>query len=368
DDSVSLYRIINTPSRGIGPKTLQELELWAGSLGLSSGRALLYLAEMQAQRGSIDDAQLSARSARLLLNVGQMLAEFRRAYEERTLAELLGFVLERTGYLSDLHDGTEEGENRVSNVRELFTAVERYEHAPAAVTLPLFLEEAALVSDVDEADWDADAVTLLTLHAAKGLEFDTVFIVGLEEGICPHSRSLDDPESMEEERRLAYVGITRAKRRLYLLRAFRRNLYGSSELRDPSRFLLDIPPNLLAGDGVRLSTPVSAAMRPSAPSRQERRGLFAQRRARVQQARETFASMRRDSRADFKAGDLAETRNYESQAPCAFGVGEQVLHPLFGSGTVVSSKRVGDDEEVTVAFEGRGVKRLMASFANLQKK
>jgi DNA helicase II / ATP-dependent DNA helicase PcrA len=386
DDSISLYRVINVPSRGIGPRTLEELELYAGSLGLSPGRALLHLAETEAPGSSKQDysSDLSTRSAHLLLSFGKLLASLRRAYEQQPLSELLQLVLDKTGYLDDLRDGTEEGENRINNVRELFTAIGNGD-ALARITLPAFLEQAALVSDVDETDWNTDAVTLLTLHSAKGLEFDTVFIVGLEEGICPHSRSMEDPDGMEEERRLCYVGITRAKRHLYLLRTFRRSLYGSDELREPSRFLLDIPPNLVDGNLVRRPTDSHGAQnnrratswaqegtkqRRSGAAGAERTGLG--QRAR-QQAR-TSREGRRQRRASYAgeepidaAQDAPHLALAAAKAACEYTPGESVIHPIFGPGIVVDSKLVGDDEEVTVAFEGLGVKRLMASFANLEK-
>ena len=391
DDSIGLYRVINVPSRGIGPKTLEELELYAGSLGLSPGRALLHLAQTEA--ADTTDDILSSRSARLLRSFGQLLASLQQAYEEQTLQELLQLVLDKTGYLDDLRDGTEEGENRISNVRELFTAIGNGD-GPARITLPAFLEQAALVSDVDETDWNTDAVTLLTLHSAKGLEFETVFIVGLEEGICPHSRSMEDHDGMEEERRLCYVGITRAKDHLYLLRTFRRTLYGSDELREPSRFLLDIPPSLLDGNLVRRAT-ASRSTRDGGRGTSWMQNSASQRRGgaantgRASQREHGAAGQRRQQAESFRESRRSRTSGNRDQerrpshridepldapqaaAPakraCDYTPGESVIHPIFGSGTVVASKLVGDDEEVTVAFEELGVKRLMASFANLEK-
>ena len=160
-------------------------------------------------------------------------------------------------------------------MQELFSVTDDYSNMPPEAALSTFLEEVALVADVDELDANADAVTLLTLHTAKGLEYGAVFIVGLEEGICPHSRSLDDPDALEEERRLCYVGVTRAKTNLYLLHTFRRTLYGSSEVREPSRFLMDIPPQLIEGTIVR-----SSLARPQASSRYSRFGSGSRRRNR----------------------------------------------------------------------------------------
>ncbi|MBA7584587.1 ATP-dependent DNA helicase UvrD1 [subsurface metagenome] len=190
-----------------------------------------------------------------------------------------------------------------------------------------FLEEISLVSDVDGLDESVDTVTLITLHQAKGLEFPVVFIVGMEDGILPHIRSFDDPAQMEEERRLCYVGVTRAKQRVYLVRAFRRNLMGSSTVNKPSRFLEDIPRHLISGDGLwrereRLSVhDIYSWNKVSAPT---------------------------VTVPELKAGD-------------------RVRHAQFGDGVVVSCRSVGDDAEVAVVFGGAGLKKLLLSLARLEK-
>ena len=237
DDDMSLRRIINVPPRGIGDKTLEQLVEWALSLGLTASEALLHLARLAEEQGNVRGLPFSARTGKLLLDLGQLLAQFIQAKERNTLLpQLLMLVLDKTNYLQFLRDGTEEGEDRANNVRELFSVTDGYQHLALSTALPAFLEEVALVSDVDELDAESDAATLLTLHTAKGLEFEAVFIVGMEEGICPHSRSLDDPDAMEEERRLGYVGMTRAKRNLYLVRTFRRTLYGDTKCASPRAF------------------------------------------------------------------------------------------------------------------------------------
>ncbi|MFH1085205.1 MAG: UvrD-helicase domain-containing protein [Chloroflexota bacterium] len=376
NDEVSLERIINVPARGIGPKTIAQLRTWASESGRSSGAALLALAEQARAHGDLGAAPFGARAARPLLSLGEALLDLRAAIAASTLAQLMQALLDRIGYLDALRDGTEEGEDRIANVKELLTAAARYDSLPATASLPSFLEEVALVADVDQVDWQADAVTLLTLHSAKGLEFDTVFIIGMEEGICPHSRSMDNPDQMEEERRLCYVGLTRAKNRLYLLRTFRRTFYGSSEVRDPSRFLLDIPPKLLEGHMVRATTRPAT---PSAPARaRDGRDLFRERRAAVEQRMGQLRE--RDPRPDAERRPPGATApvdgGRERRAPAepspaarepSFHVGEAVRHPLFGSGIVISCKVSGDDDEVTVAFEGQGLKRLMASYARLER-
>jgi DNA helicase-2/ATP-dependent DNA helicase PcrA len=384
DDEVSLRRIINVPARKIGERTVEQLQAHARARGLSMGRALLELADARSPREIAQGGALSTGAANSLQSFAQLLAGLGAAREALTLPQLLERLLHDSGYLGYLRDGTEEGEERISNVRELFTAVERYSALPPEDALRSFLEDAALVSDTDEADWQQDAVTMLTLHSAKGLEFDTVFMVGMEEGICPHVRSLEDPEQMEEERRLCYVGVTRAKQRLYLVRAFRRTLYGSAEVRDPSRFLADIPRGVLAG-GPQVAGPRAGGQalgRPSAPSSPDGNGargaglpaagLWVQRRREqseaVRRRRVELAAHddeRRTARAAVPAP--APARPAPARHEAAFGPGDVVRHPLFGEGTVVSSRVVGSDEEVTVAFAEQGVKRLLAQYARLEK-
>jgi DNA helicase-2/ATP-dependent DNA helicase PcrA len=203
----------------------------------------------------------------------------------------------------------------------------------------MFLEEVSLVSDVDNLD-DADAPTLLTLHSAKGLEFGTVFIVGLNEGLLPHSRCFDDPDAMEEERRLFYVGVTRAQDRLYLAHTFRRTMYGANDLGQASRFLADVP--------ARLQTDAKDLLV----------GRESQRRA-DRQPLQTHLSLGRSQPGTSRRSSAAST------AP--FSTGEKVRHASFGEGTVIEVRQRGEDWDVTVAFKGLGIKTLAASFANLQK-
>ncbi len=383
-DEVSLLRIINVPARGIGSKTVEQLRSWAGSMGLSMGSALQRMVELSREEGAASKMPFSPRARSVLLAFAQMLAQLVEARAQETLSDLLDAVLEGTGYLSFLRDGTEEGKDRANNVRELFSVTEVHDHLPPELALPTFLEETALVSDTDNLKDEADTATLLTLHMAKGLEYDTVFIVGMEEGICPHSRSMDQPNDMEEERRLCYVGITRAERRLYLLRTFRRTIYGDSSVREPSRFLRDLPAHLTEGNAVpqRLTARVATTARAAttarnATHRDEVRELVSRRRAAVQRAlarRRPLNSVENvasaavgDKGPQRAAAPFASADPGQPAARPSFRPGQRVKHPHFGPGMVVASKVVGDDEEVTVAFEGQGVKRLMASYAKMTK-
>ncbi len=346
-DGVGLARIINVPPRSIGAKTLEALDEWAQSQGLPVYAALQLLAEMD-DEGDAKAASLpfGARATRSLLAFTRMLEELIRARHQLNLLELLDLLLERSGYADFVRDGTDEGQTRWENILELRTAAREYADLAVETALTTFLEEVALVSDIDNLDEQVDAPTLLTLHAAKGLEFPVVFMVGMEEGLFPHSRSMEDPEQMEEERRLCYVGVTRAKERLYLLRTFRRTLYGESEVREPSRFLHDIPSHLVQG---RESSP-----RPRQASLDMKPGRYL---GRSQATVRPFSPVERTPR---------EEQRPKPSTP-GFETGDQVRHEVFGQGVVIECKAAGGDWQVTVAFAGVGLKRLMASMAPMEK-
>jgi DNA helicase-2/ATP-dependent DNA helicase PcrA len=339
NDDISTSRVLNVPPRGIGAKTAAALASWAEGLDGNTYGALKVLSVQATTRhlGSEQqvDIPFGTRARKVLLDFVDLWDELIAARNRLNVLELLDMVLERTGYARWVQDGTQEGEDRWQNILELRTVAQEYASLPVGEGLTTFLEEIALVSDTDNLDETLDAPTLLTLHSAKGLEFPVVFIVGLEERILPHSRAFDDPEEMEEERRLCYVGITRAKERLYLVHTFRRTLYGQSEMNIPSRFLRDIPSDLIAGqEGFKTQQgrlDVNA-------------GFVRQRTAAVSSG----PSPRRTTKIQFRAGD-------------------KVHHPAFGQGTVIESHIRGGDEEVTVAFVGRGIKKLVASLAKLEK-
>jgi DNA helicase-2/ATP-dependent DNA helicase PcrA len=255
--------------------------------------------------------------------------------DQISVLDLLDQVIEKTGYGAYLRDGSEEGEERWENVLEFRAVASEYAYLPVEEGLTTFLEEVSLVSDVDDLD-EADAAVLLTLHSAKGLEFDSVFIVGMNEGLLPHNRSFDDPDGMEEERRLCYVGVTRAKNRLYLSHTFRRTVYGSSELGEPSRFLSDIPSRLKTS-------------------------------AEEEKPRQTRMELGRWGRGARTSSAGVSTRHSGGAQEAPFRDGDRVRHQSFGEGLVVQVKQRGADWDVTVAFKGRGIKTLAASFARLEK-
>ncbi len=328
-DDVSLLRVINVPPRGIGQRTVDELERWARAIGQPLHSALLLLEEQRAGGGA-SGGMLSARAAQSLLDFFRMIQGLTEESHRLDPVETMDRVLERTGYKNFVQDG-DKGEERWENILELRAASREFTGSEPEEALALFLESVSLVTDMDSFDEARDSITLITLHQAKGLEFPVVFIVGMEEGLLPHSRSIDDPNELEEERRLCYVGMTRAKERLYLVRAFRRGMMGGRIPNAPSRFLTDIPRNLV-------SSPTALGRRD--PS--------------------TWSG--------WTPGVQPEASPKAAAAPPLFKAGDKVRHARFGDGIVVSCVESGQDHEVTVAFkEANGVKRLMLSFAPLEK-
>ena len=329
NDSVSLLRIINVPGRGIGQQSQSQLASWAKSQGVSQYEALKLIAESKDDKES--QPPFNSRLVRVLSGFVEMMEDFIAQSKQLNLVALFDRVVKKIGYEEYLMSG-ENGEERWENVLELRTVAKDYKDLKPGEGLTAFLEGVTLVSDVDSLDETVDAATLVTLHQAKGLEFPVVFIVGVEEGILPHFKSLDDPGQMEEERRLCYVGITRAKQRVYLVHAFRRSLMGSSMVSTASRFLDDIPKNLVASSGLweREESQVAPSLYP---------------RGRV-------------SKPPVPSSEVPELK-----------AGDRVHHDQFGDGVVVHCRPAKDDTEVMVAFKrGVGVKKLLLSFANLEKK
>lgn len=233
-DLVGFERIVNIPARGIGKKTFEKIQREFKKEGKSIIDIILSR-QQNIAKSKQDELRKLALSAQ----------DFQKECSKMKTSEFLNHLIKSVDYKKYINDGTDEGERRWENVKELFSAIEKYKELPAKEGINLFLEEVALIADLDQISNKDDSVTLMTLHSAKGLEYDTVFIAGLEEGLLPHSRSIQDPSEMEEERRLCYVGITRAKNRAYLLFTRLRKIYGSLQSNMPSRFISDIPENLI---------------------------------------------------------------------------------------------------------------------------
>ena len=328
--------------------------------------------------GEIADVPARQRSA--LVAFGKLLARLRAEVPLVDLPELVDRVIAGTGYDDYLKDGTEEGEERLANVLEIRSLAEEHAGLPRDEQLPTFLAEVALVADVDEYADAKPAATLITLHAVKGLEFPVVFLTGMEEGVFPHARSLDDEARLEEERRLCYVGITRAMNRCYLSSARRRMLFGRTSENPPSRFLAELPRADIEHRG-KIATAERDAW--SELDWERGRGEYERRRGARRDA--TLAGVAptwrgpRDA-SDGRASPVAAALPHPTEPSLAkvnaaaaralatsFRAGDHVRHPTFGEGIVVTSAARADDEEVTVAFPDKGVKKLMASFAGLAR-
>jgi DNA helicase II / ATP-dependent DNA helicase PcrA len=389
-DSVALDRIVNTPPRGIGAKTWLAVKDWAAEAGVSEFLCLRVLhhghnavAEAAGNSVLLNGPGLGSRAVNALLNFAEMLENWvamtvGQHYE--SVADLLDHILQDAGYIDRLRDGTDEGEDRYANLQELRGVAAQYTPGMAGLdagmdALSLFLQEISLVSDSDQLDDGGDAVTLLTLHTAKGLEYPVVFMVGMEEGILPHARSIEsgDDEEMAEERRLAYVGITRAKRRLYLLHAFRRSLWGSSQTQESSRFLADIPTHLLRGMVDKQSRREASYGRATSWDDDSSGGRGGSTQRERSTARQSYWSPGESSGSGTSGGASSEQsirlpRSGGKAKPVTqYKSRQSVQHPTHGVGTVIDSIVVGRDEEVTVAFPGVGIKKFLASMANLTK-
>lgn len=332
-DNVRLQRIINVPKRGIGDTMFANILEIATGLGISAFEVC--------ERA--DEFQKTLRSARKLQDFTGMIKHFQHCLEDgMALSDLLQEILEETKYFDYLDEDPESAQDRKANISELSTMFIRYQQEDEDFDLADFLEDVALVSDIDSYNSDEDAVVLMTLHSAKGLEFPIVFIPGMEEGIFPGNQSVYSDEDLEEERRLAYVGITRAKEKLYLLNARRRMLYGTTNRNMASRFLREIPISVTRDVTVQAFTP---------------RGAF---------TRSAFAenTHTQNSTAAHKFGQVG----YEhSDGAARFEVGDTVRHKAFGTGVVLSANPMGNDVLLEIAFDRAGTKKLMSNFAKLEK-
>ncbi len=342
-DDLRLRRILNNPPRGIGPKTVEMAERQAES-------ALLPLYSVISDPYSYPSME---KAAQKLMAFTVMIEECAALLETMTLSDFYDELLVRTGYLAMLEEKNDvESRTRAENVRELKSSILSYMENTDAPTLSGFLEEIALYTDIEQYDANADAVVMMTMHSAKGLEFPNVFLVGVEEGLFPGTRSLGDPEEMEEERRLCYVAITRAKQTLCICYARQRMLYGRTSSCLPSRFLDELPEDAVERIGV--------APRHSEPERYER----------------PRTSLYGDDGWYRPSKPAKPARDYSSvtqtlkkpKAQTTFAKGDMVLHKAFGKGMVLTVLPMGGDALLEIAFDGVGTKRLMANAAGAHMK
>ena len=345
-DEVSVKRIINTPKRGVGDSSIGKLDAWASANGESFDQAVL----------RFDEAGVGGRAATGIEKFLVMTTEIRKLQAEP--ATIIEEALERSGYLAELQsERSVEAEGRLENLSELVGMAREYE------TVDDFLEQVSLVSDTDDIDEEESTVTLMTLHAAKGLEFPVVFLVGMEDGVFPHVRALGDPSELEEERRLAYVGITRAMQKLHLTSAWSRMMHGQTQYNPPSRFLDEIPSELINEiGGTRMLR-----------SRRDRSGggrTYGGGGGSEIPTGRTFGGGGRDSHSD----DVVESALAAANKPTPSGaesiglkVGDDVRHSQWGEGVIVEIDGVGDKAEASVHFPSVGPKRLLLSWAPLEK-
>ncbi len=315
-DSSALHRIINVPTRGIGDTSITRLEAFAYTKGISFAEAL-YRCEEAENVPKRAVVQMNALKA--------MINHFHMYTEQANIRMLTEEIIQVTGYLNDTHEQrTAENQAKQENVNELLSVTQDFVASSENATLQAFLEQVALISDIDTYDESGQAVTLMTLHAAKGLEFPIVYMAGMEEGIFPHWRANDDKEEMEEERRLCYVGMTRAREQLVMSYALQRTTMGQTQRNSSSRFIEEIPESLVA-----------------APVRPKDRSVLT------------------EWRSDFKPKTTS--------TPVTFKPATKVVHAQFGKGVVINSSGSGDNEMVTVAFDSVGIKKLLVSFAALER-
>ena len=348
-DNVRLQRIINVPKRAIGDTMFANVLEIAAGLGMSAFEVC--------ERA--DEFQKTSRSASKLMGFTKMIRDFQECIEDGMgLNDLLQEVLEKTKYLDFLHEDIETYDDRVNNIKELSSMFIKYEEESEDANLSEFLEDVALISDIDSYNEDEDAVVLMTLHSAKGLEFPVVFIPGMEEGIFPGNQSMFSEEDLEEERRLAYVGITRAKKKLYLISSQQRMLYGQTSRNMPSRFLREIPSSVIDDQSVVARRSTGFTSTHSGFSSGARGGSSYTSSSKIGSARQSSNSAHKFG----QAGNAAQKSNVD------YKVGDTVSHKSFGTGTILTITPMGGDMLLEVAFDKAGTKKMMANYARLEKK
>jgi len=339
-DEVAVKRVLNTPKRGVGDTTLGRLDVWA------NGHGVTFMAALRAS----GDAGVTGPAAKGIAAFLAVVDEAREVLDGGPSAAL-SFLLERSGYLAELQgEHSVDADGRLENLAELVGAAQEFD------AVDDFLEQVALVSDADQVDGDDSRVVLMTLHTAKGLEFPIVFLIGMEDGVFPHLRSLTEPDELEEERRLAYVGITRARERLFMSHAWSRMLFGSTQYNPPSRFLDEIPGELVEAVGERGRRAGRSSFRSDGGGRRDGFGS-------------SFGSYDPDKerivdQAIAKGRAAATSTGAED---LGLRVGDDVRHAKFGEGVILALEGAGDKAEAVVRFPGVGEKRLLLAWSPLQK-
>ena len=364
NDNIALKRIINEPKRGIGDTALDKLDNMAQEKGMSIFELIQ------------DNMNLAGlRSAGNIILFRDMMNDLMANKETFKVSDLIKRVLKISGYEDMLNaEGTKETEIRFENLMEFIGVAIEFENENAENTLEDFLDSIALVSDVDNLDESTEAVTLMTMHSAKGLEFDDVFLVGMEEGLFPSKRSIEEDASTEEERRLCYVAITRAKDQLFLTNTKKRTLYGSTSFSLPSRFIDEIPDNLLTEDSVENKESRGIRRQSSFLDDEYKRvETYLSNRDRVQTTKGTMKPQNKpkvgisvESFLKNLSGATAAPQKQMQPGEMKYKVGMEVKHKKFGIGTIQNIEPEGDDFKLEIMFENSGFKRLMANFTPLE--
>lgn len=353
-DTLSLLRIINVPKRGLGETSIGRISEYAALNNLSFIDVISsteYLSEIKG---------VTARVIKPLEEFSVFIFEMMNKQNSMPLSEFIEEILDKSGYIKELEagDGKIENESRIENLQEFVSVAKDFENSDEEATLENFLAHISLISDIDNADLDDDKVTLMTLHAAKGLEFPVVFMTGMEEGIFPHSRTLMEPMELEEERRTCYVGITRAQTKLYMTYARSRLIFGRQTFGMPSRFLKEIPDEYL--DGGQPSRMYQA--KPSIPSKLSNP---------PKPSGTIYSSAIKPKSDNFGQPKPAAPKNNGSlikpDTSIIWKVGDKARHSKFGVGTVVEVKGAGEETQVKIAFPENGLRALMLKYAPIEK-
>ncbi|MBU92972.1 MAG: hypothetical protein CL723_00070 [Chloroflexi bacterium] len=323
NDETSLLRIINIPTRGIGKSTIDKIILYANESNISILDAATILSDVD------EDNEISKilskgpkKHVKSFLN---LITDINNKSQILSVEEIISYIINKTNYKNYLLSSLTNPEERLENIEELVSSINNFESEDGESKINLFLESVSLINDVDNLNDEQDKLTLITLHQSKGLEYDSVFLTGLEDGTLPHVLSFESENEMEEERRLMYVGITRAKRRLYLSRVFKRGGWGKSELKEPSRFLFDIPNKLIVGHQVNIHKEV-------------KKNIIKKKESKI-----------------------------ENNLP-SLTAGDKVKHPHFGKGIIIQIEDSKDDFELTIAFdENKGIKKFLYTMSGIVK-
>ena len=361
-DNISYERVVNEPKRGIGPGTVEKIRDFASSQEISLLNA----------SANILLSPVKGKAAQAVYDFANMLLDLRERLDDFTVTEMVEAVLEKTGYATALAaQATLESQARIENIEEFLSVTKNFDESPdnpadesGLDKLSRFLNDLALIADTDDGDTESSEVTLMTLHAAKGLEFPVVFLVGMEENVFPLSRASEDEEELEEERRLAYVGITRAEKILYLTNANSRMLYGKTNYNQPTRFLREVSSDLLNYQG--LARPANSSFKVSYTNSDT--SQFGQGMSLAQALQER---KRQAAPSSISTGSLPFGKSSQSQPPkpeVAWAIGDIAHHKKWGDGTVLAVSGSGNSQELRINFPEVGLKKVLASIAPIEKK